>query len=151
MEWRDIPGFPLYEITLEGDVRNKRTLKHLNETQNAKTGAWSYSLWIETKGKTGRSTSRSYETLVDLAFPEWKVVEWKDIPGYPNYVINKHGEVRKKKRNTREAYAMKHWPDQIPGGVAVRLRSEAGKHLQYVSVQNILNQVWPGQKLEEAA
>lgn len=43
-EWRTIPGFPKYQITPDGDVRNKRTGRLLAETHNQRTGAYYYVL-----------------------------------------------------------------------------------------------------------
>jgi hypothetical protein len=63
--WRTIPGFSKYKITPDGDVKNVRTGKLLKESQNPVTGAYSYTLWRDGAGKT----SRSYESLVNLAYP----------------------------------------------------------------------------------
>jgi hypothetical protein len=63
--WRTIPGFTKYKITPDGDVMNIRTGKLLKESENPNTGAYSYTLWRDGGGKT----SRSYESLVNLAYP----------------------------------------------------------------------------------
>jgi hypothetical protein len=65
-EWRTIPEFPLYQITPDGDVRNRRTHKLLREWQNTTTGAYSYTL----SRIDGRTTNRNWQTLVRQAWPE---------------------------------------------------------------------------------
>jgi hypothetical protein len=107
-EWRTLPEFPKYEITSDGDVRNKWTKKKLNEVHNKKTGAYSYSL----RREDGSSTCRNHWGLVVSAFPEYsekKVVQvekstrsyakrnqWVDIPGFPTYQAHPDGLVRYK-------------------------------------------------------
>lgn len=106
--WRTLPEFTDYEITSEGDVRNRWSLKKLNESQNKNTGAWSYSL----RRPNGRSTQRAFWGLVYSAFPELKPEEvkpepkstrsyskrglWRDIPGFPTYQAHPDGVVRYK-------------------------------------------------------
>lgn len=65
-EWRTIPGFPAYEITPDGDIRNRQTGRLLRESENHKTGAWSYTLWRT----NGTKTSRNYASLVRDAWGE---------------------------------------------------------------------------------
>jgi NUMOD4 motif. len=111
-EWRTLPEFPKYEITSDGDVRNRESKKQLNEIENKKTGAWSYSL----RRADGFSTCRHYEGLIYSAWPELKPApkpkvvapkkpkraprrkadEWRDIPGFPRYQISKDGILRYK-------------------------------------------------------
>lgn len=106
-EWRTLPEFPKYEITAEGDVRNRDTRKKLNEVENKRTGAYSYSL----RREDGRSTCRNFWGLVYSAYPELapkqtvKVLstrsyakrnQWVDIPGYPTYQAHPDGYVRYK-------------------------------------------------------
>lgn len=106
-EWRTLPEFPKYEITSDGDVRNKWTKKKLKEVENKKTGAFSYSL----RKADGRSTCRNHWGLVVSAFPEYaekktvkvestrsytKRYQWVDIPGYPTYQAHPDGHVRYK-------------------------------------------------------
>ena len=64
--WRTIPGFPAYQITPDGDVRNRRTRRLLRESENPTTGAWSYTLWRP----DGAKTSRNYASLLRDAYPE---------------------------------------------------------------------------------
>lgn len=110
VEWRVLPEFPKYEITDEGDVRNRETKKKLNESENKKTGAWSYCL----RYNNGKTTHRHYEGLIYSAWPELKpaVAEqsprvkstrsyakrglWEDIPDYPRYQLHPDGIVRYK-------------------------------------------------------
>lgn len=65
-EWRPIPGLSRYEITRDGDVRNRRSGRLLKEVENVRTGAFAYHLWRDGGGKT----SRSYRTLIRDA---WEV------------------------------------------------------------------------------
>ena len=65
-EWRTIPGFPAYQITPDGDVRNRRLGRLLRESQNPTTGAYSYTLWRP----DGTKTSRNYRTLLNAAYPK---------------------------------------------------------------------------------
>lgn len=61
-EWRVIPEFPNYEITKDGDVRNRTTGVLLRET--CANGGWFYSLWNE-----GRKASRGTRKLTRSAWP----------------------------------------------------------------------------------
>lgn len=67
-EWRTLPEFPDYQITSDGDVRNRWTRKPLKESQNKRTGAWHYTLW-----RNGKKTSRNFWGLIYSAYPELKV------------------------------------------------------------------------------
>jgi hypothetical protein len=107
-EWRTLPEFPKYEITDDGDVRNRETRKMLNETQNKRTGAWSYCL----RFNNGKNTHRSCWSLIYSAWPELKPAEpekpepvastrsyvkrglWTVIPDYPTYQLHPDGIVR---------------------------------------------------------
>jgi hypothetical protein len=106
-EWRTLPEFPKYEITEDGDVRNKWTKKKLKEIENKRTGAYSYSL----RKEDGTNTCRNFWGLVYSAYPElapkktMKVLStrsyskrglWVDIPGYPTYQAHPDGHVRYK-------------------------------------------------------
>ena len=64
VEWRTIPGFRKYQITRDGDVRNRVTRRILTEYQNQRTGAYSYTLWRD----DGTKTSRNYTGLVKAAW-----------------------------------------------------------------------------------
>lgn len=65
--WRTVPGFPAYQITPDGDVRNRRTGKLLRESRNPTTpGTYFYTLWRP----DGTKTSRNYLTLTRDAYPE---------------------------------------------------------------------------------
>ena len=59
-EWRTIPGFTKYEITVDGDVRNRETGRLLKEVQNKRTQGWSYCLWRD----NGTKTARTYQSLL---------------------------------------------------------------------------------------
>lgn len=110
VEWRTLPEFPKYEITDDGDIRNRNTRKRINETQNGHTGAWSYCL----RREDGTTTHRAYEGLIYSAWPELEPAPekpaepkkkprryssrggWKDIPGYSRYQFHADGIVRYK-------------------------------------------------------
>jgi hypothetical protein len=111
-EWRTLPEFPKYEITSDGDVRNKWTKKIIKESLNKNTGAYAYSL----RRADGTTTCRNFWGLIYSAWPELKPEEppvepkperkkraprrkkdeWHDIPGFPRYQISKDGILRYK-------------------------------------------------------
>lgn len=93
VEWRKIPGFPKYEITIEGDVRNRDSRVVLKEIENKNTGAYSYCLHI---GWGNNTTHRNFWGLVYAAYPEL-LADWRDIPGFPKYMTNRAGEVMGKR------------------------------------------------------
>ena len=68
--WRTIPEFPKYQITPDGDVRNRRTGKLVNEWQNKTTGNWSYALRKQLPDGRLRNYNRNYASLVRQAYPE---------------------------------------------------------------------------------
>jgi hypothetical protein len=105
--YRTLPEFPKYEITSDGDVRNRWTKKKLKEVENKKTGAFSYSL----RRNDGSSTCRNFWGLIYSAFPELKPEEkpvektvklvrpykvWTVIPGFPKYLLHPDGRVKYK-------------------------------------------------------
>ena len=68
--WRTIPEFPKYQITPDGDIRNRRTGKLVNEWQNKTTGTWSYALRKQLPDGRLRNYNRNYTSLVRQAYPE---------------------------------------------------------------------------------
>jgi len=70
-EWRTIPGFRKYQVTRDGDVRNRATRRILTESFNPKTGAYYYTLYKD----NGGSTSRNYAGLVQAAWETEAVPE----------------------------------------------------------------------------
>lgn len=113
-EWRTLPEFPKYEITSDGDVRNRETKKVLKELQNPVSKAWAYSL----RRNDGRATMRNFWTLVYSAWPELMPEDekqkvkllprpyaergrWVEILGFPNYEAHPEGHVRYKKTRKR--------------------------------------------------
>lgn len=109
VEWRVVPEFPMYEVTSDGDLRNRDNKKLLNESENKRTGAYSYSIRKRLKDGSYKSTSRSYQSLVWDAFPELKPAPkekpapknhyskrggWRVIPGYSKYQYHTEGAVR---------------------------------------------------------
>jgi len=150
-EWRTLPEFPDYEITEDGDVRNRWSFKKLKEHQNKNTGAWSYSL--RRKDKT--STQRNFWSLIYSAWPELapqkpepkpmhrnyaRRGQYVEIPGYPKYEIHPDGKIRySKTRRPRPT-------EQINGVEYVALFNEEGSVKRRVS--DVLSAVFP---MEEAA
>jgi hypothetical protein len=64
--WRTIPEFPKYQITPDGDIRNRRTGRPVKEHRRETNGAYSYSL----RRDDGTKTSRNYASLLRDAYPE---------------------------------------------------------------------------------
>lgn len=111
-EWRAVPGFKKYLITKDGDLWGRERRKLIHESENKKTGAFFYHVY----GDNGRKTTRNFQSLVDLAFPELVVPKvekpkatatirknvkrrhetWADIPGFSKYQINTDGTMRYK-------------------------------------------------------
>jgi hypothetical protein len=149
-EWRTLPEFMNYEITADGDLRNKWTLKKLNETENKKTGVWAYSL----RFNDGRSTHRNFWGLVYSAFPELKPVEepkperirhrayakrgaWVVIPDFPKYQMHPNGRVRyTATRQPRKAL----W-DSIMQVEYVILFNDNGQHRK--TIRRLLRECFP--------
>lgn len=145
--YRTLPEFPDYEITSEGDVRNRWTKRKINETQNKNTGAWSYSL--RRKDKT--STQRNFWGLVYSAWPELapkktaKVFvitpvnkgQYRVIPDFPKYEIHPSGRVRYTK--TRKARA-----SQTDHVKYVILFNDEGQHRR--TINSLLQLVFPAAK-----
>jgi hypothetical protein len=148
-EWRTLPEFPDYQITEDGDVRNKWSFETVNETQNKNTGAWSYPL----RRANGKSTHRAYWGLIYSAFPELKPEEapkpkkstrsyskrnqWRDIPDFPRYQIHPDGIVRYKvSKRFRKSNT-----DHVE---YVLLRNDEGEHRR--TINGLLNEVFPAAK-----
>jgi hypothetical protein len=68
--WRTIPEFPIYEITPDGDVRNRRTGRLVREWQNKTTGAWSYALRKLMPDGSLVNRNRNYTSLVRQTYGE---------------------------------------------------------------------------------
>lgn len=156
-EWRTLPEFPDYQITDDGDVRNKHSHETVNETQNKNTGAWSYPL----RRANGRSTHRAVWGLIYSAYPELKPEEkpkeekstrsyvkrnqWKDIPDFPTYQLHPDGIVRYK-ASKRFRKALKDVTDKLD---YVMLINDSGTHRR--TIKRLLSEVFPAAKEEEAA
>jgi hypothetical protein len=87
--WRVIPEFPKYEMTKDGDIRNRDTWTVLQESENKTTGAWYYSLW---KDGHKHAFARAYQPLLYSTWPEL-LDGWFPIPGFPGYLVTKSGTV----------------------------------------------------------
>jgi hypothetical protein len=147
-EWRRLPEFPKYEITSDGDIRNRETRKVINETQNQKTGAWSYCLWRN----DGTSTHRAYEGLLYSAWPELNPgPEWVVIPGYPTHVINRKGEVKNKRTRKIAKQSVLTMHLELGPFVTIKSVSEGGWHS--LLINDLVRDLFPDQtkKLDEAA
>jgi len=70
--WRTIPEFPKYQITPDGDIRNRRTGKLLTEVENKTTGAYAYTLRKQLPGGRLKNYTRNYQSLIRDAYPEMK-------------------------------------------------------------------------------
>jgi hypothetical protein len=149
--YRTLPEFPDYEITSDGDLRNKWSKRKLKETQNKNTGAWHYSL--RRRDKT--STCRNFWGLIYSAWPELKPVEkepepvekpvyryyatrgqWVDIPGYPKYQAHPEGHVRYK--HTRKRRKLMSGPR---GPYYVLFDDEGAEN--HISVHDVLVSTFP--------
>lgn len=147
-EWRVIPEFCKYEITILGDVRNRRTKKILAEHIDKNTGAYSYSL----RRDDYSTTSRHYANLVDSAFPEHAIPKpepkvkrvvskrgsWKTVPDYPLYQIHKDGRLRYTKN--RAAIT----PRIVEGVQHVRLSNNSGRQMK--TIAQLISNAWTQEK-----
>lgn len=100
-EFRPIPGFKRYKINKSGDVMGPRGWL-LKETYNKVTDTYAYSM----RRDNGKGTARTFQSLLDDAFPELAVpkkpkpvkriirVGWTDIPGFPKHQMHESGEIR---------------------------------------------------------
>lgn len=140
VEWRPLPGFPKYEITEDGEVRNRDSKVVLKEIENKNTGAYSYCLHI---GWGNVTTHRNYQGLIYSAYPEL-LCDWRDIPGVEGYMFNREGEVMGKRnwevlqKPARSNYILR------KGGKRVRW------HINMLSEEE-LAVIWNDEKEEEAA
>jgi len=149
-EWRVLPEFPKYEVTEDGDVRNRETKEILTETENQKTGAYAYSL----RRANGKHTTRHYQGLIYSAFPELeppkpepkvkrvvsKKGDWKIIPDFPRYQVHKDGRVRYTGNRNAIAPKMDHTEH-------VFLSNEKGRFRK--TIDRLVREVWVSE--QEAA
>lgn len=142
-EWRRIPGFPVYEITEDGDVRNIRTGRIIQELENKTTGVYFYSV----RDKDGKQRSRGYQSLVKLAFGEAERPEedWKIIPDFPGYQVTRDGEIRNAK--TKQTVATELIAKY--GETTLRLRQDGV--YRRLRVRLLIEQAWPMWSEEENA
>lgn len=90
-EWRAIPDFPDYEININGDVYNKRIDRIISASYKGKKCT------AVNLRRDGKNYLRSVNKLVSTVFPVQRDGEWRPICDYPDYEINKRGEVYNKK------------------------------------------------------
>lgn len=86
-EWRPVPGFNHYELTVEGQVRHKYTLRDIE------SGDGTVALQ-----RSGKRNHRSVKKLVREAFgtrayPVLEVEGFRVIPDFPGYSINRNGDI----------------------------------------------------------
>ena len=150
VEWRVLPEFPKYEITEDGDVRNRRTGKAIQETQNKNTKAWSYCL----RRKDGKTTHRAHWGLVESAFPHLAVPkpekkpkriyhEKRDIPDFPRYQIDATGVVRFVKSRQRIPVHKDHTEYVI-------LYNDKGQKKWRLSIDWLMSEIFPEMEREAA-
>lgn len=153
-EFRPIPGFKKrYRINRSGDIIGRRGWP-LKETYNKATDTYAYSLMRD----NGKGTARTYQSLLDDAFPELaepkkakpvkhiKRVGWTDIPGFPKHQMHDSGEVRYR-AGRRRVYPI---VDDVTGVKQYRLVNARGQHLY--TQEWLLEQTFPQLKeLKEAA
>lgn len=149
IEWRVLPEFPLYEITEDGDIRNRNTKKTVNETQNKNTGAWSYCL----RRTTGKTTHRAHWGLIVSAYPHLAIpkpepkakrvyLEKRDIPDFPKYQLRADGRVFYKTRQP-----VKHHTDHVE---YVILYNDLGQKKWRMSVNWLMSSIFPEMEKEAA-
>lgn len=133
-EWRRIPEFPKYLITKDGDIRNIRSGKLLQEIERP-DGVCYYSLWKTDRSGKSKAYNRNFQNLVYSAFPEEapeipptpekrpyiKRGLWKVVPGFPNFEVHPEHVVRyiTSRRRVKPV-------DDIDGVPHVILRNEEG-------------------------
>ncbi len=156
-EWRVLPEFPNYEITSDGDVRNRWTFRVLKEIENKRTGAWHYSL----RRANGTSTSRGFWSLIYSAWPELKPTAtpatseeepkrryarrggWMTIPDFPAYQMHPDGFVRNNSRRRLEIH--------MDGDVEFVYMFDS-KRIQHArTINQLLHEVFPAAKEKAAA
>lgn len=90
-EWRIIEEFPKYSLSIDGQLRNEKTLNIL------KCADGQYHLT-----KDNNTFGRSRNILLNKVFPD--IVhnddDWFGIPGYSNYLIKEDGKVKNKTTNS---------------------------------------------------
>jgi hypothetical protein len=130
-EWRPVPGFSRYYINRHGDVLGSRGWL-LTETYNKRNDTYTYGVVSD----AGQKTTRTYQVMLDLAFPElippkepepetykhMKRGEWREIPSFPKHQMHATGEVRYKS-SRRRVYPL---VDQNTGVKSYRLKNEWG-------------------------
>lgn len=122
--WRTLPEFPLYEITEDGDVRNRDTLRTLREVHNKTTGAYYYCL---RKTRDSSTYCRNFWGLIYSAYPELDT-GWTSLPDYPEYEVNTQGDVRHRRR-------MKVLPKTKSGATVLR---QQGKRFHWRAEDKLL-------------
>jgi hypothetical protein len=150
-EWRVIPEFPKYEITSDGDVRNRETWHVLSEIQNKGTGAYFYCLWTE----DGKTCSRNFQNLVYAAYPELRPPPkvkpvstkkyekniWRTIPDFQKYQMHPDGRVRN--RSNQVVLKLREEPYKRSGLMGYLIRGAAGKPQEFVTVDELMARTFP--------
>ena len=134
-EWRRIPGYKNYEITKDGDVWSRKRMMLLKESENRQTGAFSFNLYDD----SGKNTSRNFQMLVDLAYPELAIKRpekknnkpptylskegWVDLPGFSRFQVHIEGAVRLK----AQRHKVKTRVNSLSGETYVQLSADDGE------------------------
>ncbi len=162
-EWRVVPGFRKYKATKDGDIWSRAQAKLLKESQNKTTGAYFYHLHSD----TGRKTTRNFQSIVDLAFPELAIPKkkkvggqqstgapkyrskfaWFDIPGWPTYQIHSDRSVRV----TTQRYMLKSKVNSLNGEEYVILTETLnGKQQSWpMAINDLIAMSFPEELKEE--
>lgn len=154
-EWRVVPGFKKYKVTKDGDVwsRTKRIL--LKEYEHPTNGRFYYYLVDD----DGKNTTRSFQALVDLAYPELAAPktqkigkkpptylsksDWVEIPGFPKFQIHPSGTIR----TTKQRKNMKHKINSLTGKPYFSMVDPEGTWA--ISIEDLLTLAFSNTNTEE--
>lgn len=151
---RIIPGFKKYKISEDGDVWS-RTKRRLLKEYEDKRGYYKYYL-VDDEGK---NTTRNFETLIELAFPELAVPkqkkvgtkpptylsksDWKEIPGFPKFQLHPTGAIR----TTLQRKKMQTKINSLTGKPYFSMVGAEGTWA--VSIEDLLDITFPETQIEE--
>lgn len=151
-EFRPIPSMKRYKVNRSGDLIGPSG-RLLKETHNKTTDTYAYSMRTD----KGGGTARTYESLVNEAFPEDAPpkkpkpvkriirVGWTDMPGFPKHQMHESGEIRYR-TGRRRVYPI---VDSETGTKSYRLLNTSGQ--QVYTQEWLLEQTFPHLKEKDAA